>query len=100
MPDRDPHPRAHTHGDDYEKDILDRLLTEVEGLRDETLAELKGLRADFAAAFPKVDASLSLKPEPDVPVEVAITEPAAPVSARKRSARTAPVSKENTYGND
>jgi hypothetical protein len=102
VPDRDPHPRAHTHGDEYEKDILDRVLTEVEGMRDDFVAELRGLRADLVAMIspPLPPSGPAPDPVPDEPagddgspagpVAIDITEPAVtPATPRKRAAKAA-----------
>lgn len=91
MPDRAPHPRAHTHGDEFEKDILDRMLTEMEGIHDV-----------LARAFP---APVEPDPEPE-PVEapepepeggpIDITEPATtPPRTRAAKSTKPPATKES-----
>jgi hypothetical protein len=86
--DRTPHPSVHTHGDNVAHHLLDRLLTEVEGLRD-----------DFAAAFAKPAAEPELSPS----VAIDITEPAVtPTGPRKRAAKklTPPTTKEVPDGDN
>lgn len=90
MTDRKPHPSAHTHGDDFAHDLLDRVLTEVEGMRDEFIDEIRGLRSDLAAARPKpVELEIEPGPAPAEPVAVDITEPATAPAAKPPVKKTA-----------
>jgi hypothetical protein len=99
--DRLPHPNVNTHGDGHGDLLLDRILTELEGLRDDIAARFP-LPADPVEESPEPDA----KPEGGVPVEirepatvspddsavrpVTVKEPAKKTTPRKRAAKPSP----------
>jgi hypothetical protein len=92
VPDRLPHPHPGTHGDGYADAILDRMLTELEGIRDEFVAELRALRADYTART-AAPADSTVDEPAAWPAPIDITEPA-PGPARPRGRKVTSTGKE------
>lgn len=98
MTAREPHPSVHTHGDGHGDLLLDRILTELEGLRDDIAARFPlpadpvedGPATDVGGGEPVEIREPAVTPPADDTVQpVAIKEPAKKSTPRTRAAKPA-----------